>query len=329
MNKCALMLSVLLLAVGTAIPAAWGQEAIKVGIVLPLTGDQAKFGEIEKQSFDMALEEINGAGGVSGKKLQFLIEDDTGRPDVGRSAAEKLITKDKVVVLGGGYSSSVTFAVAGVAQQNRMPFLVNTGADDKITEQGWDYVFRLNPFVSEYTDAMQSFLAEVVKPKTAAILYENTNYGTSAAKDFKLVCERMGIQLLINEGYESGGVDFKPILGKVKQANPDLIYMASYLMDASLLMRQSMELRLNPKMFAGGGCGFHPSRVHPERGQSLGEGLLRHALVSDPPVSGGHGLLQQVHEEIQQGDRVPRRRGVRGRVRHRRCPQTGQVVLAG
>ena len=74
-------------------------------------------------------------GGIKGKKLEFVFEDDTGRPDVARSAAEKLITKDKVVMLGGGYGSSETFAIAGVAQQNQMPFLVNTGSDDKITEQ--------------------------------------------------------------------------------------------------------------------------------------------------------------------------------------------------
>ncbi len=102
-------------------------QNIKVGVVLPLTGDQAKFGEIEKRSFDLALEEINAAGGVKGSKLEFVIEDDTGRPEVGRSVVEKLITKDKVVMIGGGYSSSVTYAVAGVCQQNQMPFLVNTG----------------------------------------------------------------------------------------------------------------------------------------------------------------------------------------------------------
>jgi branched-chain amino acid transport system substrate-binding protein len=247
-----MMLSVCVL----ASPMAWGQDTIKIGIILPLTGDQAKFGEIEKQSFDLALEEINESGGIRGKKLQFIVEDDTGRPDVGRSAAEKLITKDKVIMLGGGYSSSVTFAVAGVAQQNRMPFLVNTGSDDKITEQGWDYVFRLNPPVSEYPGALESFLTEVVRPKTAAILYENTNFGTSGSKEFKATCDKLGIQVVINEGYEHGGVDFKPILVKVKQANPDLVYMISYLMDASLLMRQSMELRLTPKIFVGGAAGF-------------------------------------------------------------------------
>ena len=115
------------------------QESIKVGIILPVTGDKAKFGEIEKKSFELALEELNAAGGINGKKLEFVFEDDTGRPDVARSAAEKLITKDKVVMLGGGYGSSETFAIAGVAQQNQMPFLVNTGADDKITYPGLEF----------------------------------------------------------------------------------------------------------------------------------------------------------------------------------------------
>jgi branched-chain amino acid transport system substrate-binding protein len=231
-------------------------DTIKVGIVLPVTGPQAKFGEIEKQSFDMALEEINGAGGIKGKKLEFLIEDDTGRPEVGRSVVEKLITKDKVVMLGGGYSSSVTYAVAGVAQQNRIPFLVNTGSADKITEKGWDYIFRLNPPVSEYASGVETFLAEVVKPKTAVILHENSLFGTKGAKSFAKTCEKLGIKVLMNEGYEHGGIDYKPVLIKVKQMNPDIVYMISYIMDASLIMRQSRELKLTPKLFVGGAAGF-------------------------------------------------------------------------
>ena len=235
---------------------AWAADTLRVGIILPITGPKAKFGEIEKLSFEMALEEINAAGGINGKKLEFLFEDDTGRPEVARSAAEKLITKDKVLMLGGGYGSSETFAIAGVAQQNRIPFLVNTGSDDKITEQGWEYIFRLNPPVSEYPKALESFLTEVVKPKTAAILYENTNFGTSGSQEFKAICQRLGIQVVVEEGYEHGGVDFKPILVKVKDKNPDLVYMISYVMDASLLMRQAMELRIKPKLFVGGAAGF-------------------------------------------------------------------------
>ena len=256
MKKTLGLLACLAAIVGLLAPGVSAQETIKVGIILPLTGAQAAFGEIEKNSFEMALEEINAAGGIKGKKLELIFEDDTGKPEVARSAAEKLINKDKVVMLGGGYGSSETFAIAGVAQQSRMPFLVNTGSADKITEQKWDYVFRLNPPASDYPGGLESFLTEVVKPKTAAILYEDSNFGTSSSKSFEETCERLGIKVLVKEGYSKGGVDFKPLLVKVKQANPDLIYMISYVMDAALLMNQSMELRLMPKLFVGGGAGF-------------------------------------------------------------------------
>ncbi|MBW1645060.1 MAG: ABC transporter substrate-binding protein [Deltaproteobacteria bacterium] len=229
---------------------------IKVGIVLPLTGKMAKFGEMEKQSFEMALAEINAAGGINGKKLELLIEDTTGRPEVGRSVAEKLITKDKVVMIGGGYSSSVTYAVAGVCQQNQVPFLVNTGSADKITSSGWDYIYRLNPPVSKYASAVESLLTEVIKPKTVAILHENSLFGSKGAKSFAKLCKKFGYQVVLNEGYENGGIDYKPVLIKVKQKNPDIIYMISYVMDASLLMKQAKELKLTPKMFIGGAAGF-------------------------------------------------------------------------
>ena len=255
--KYILLVSVAILTVAFTLPATVSAaDTIQVGIVLPLTGSQAKFGEIEKQSFDLALEEINAAGGIKGKKLEFLMEDDTGRPEVGRSVAEKLITKDKVVMLGGGYSSSVTAGLAGVAQQNRIPFLINTGSADDITEKGFDYVFRLNPPASEYSSGVEEFLEKVVKPKSVAILYENTKFGTSSSKAFTKSCEKLGIEVVLNEGYEHAGIDFKPILVKVKQLNPDIVYMVSYVMDASLLMRQSRELKLTPKLFIGGGAGF-------------------------------------------------------------------------
>jgi branched-chain amino acid transport system substrate-binding protein len=241
-------------------------DTIKVGIILPLTGEKAKFGEIERNSFKMALDEINKTG-VKGKKIDLLIEDDTGKPDVARGAAEKLLTKDNVVMLGGGYGSSETYAIAGVAQQKKIPFLINTGSADNITEQGWNFVFRLNPTVGEYADAAENFYKEVAKPKTAVILYENTLFGTSGSKDFEKSCKAAGIQILVKEGYEHGAVDFKPLLIKVKNAKPDLIYMISYVMDASLIMRQAMELDINPKLFVGGGAGF----TLPEFSQNTGK----------------------------------------------------------
>lgn len=229
---------------------------IKVGIVLPLTGEQAKFGEIEKRSFQMAADEINAKGGVKGNKLELLFEDDTGKPDVGRSAVEKLISRENVPVLTGAYSSSVTAAITAVAQQFKVPFLVTTGSADEVTEKKYDYVFRINPPASEYPASVITFLQEVAKPKTAVILYENSLFGQSSSKSFEADCAKLGIKVLTKEGYNKGAVDFKPMLTKVKAQNPDLVYMVSYVMDAALLMRQAKELNFNPKVFIGGGAGF-------------------------------------------------------------------------
>jgi branched-chain amino acid transport system substrate-binding protein len=260
MKRIALCLAVVLLAslvTAGSIPAQEAKGApIKVGVVLPLTGEQAKFGEIEKNSFLMGLEEINKAGGIKGRPIELLIEDDTGKPDVGRSAVEKLISQDKVVALSGGYSSSVSYAMCGVAQQRKVPFVVTTGSADKITESGWDYIFRIKAPVSEYPKALNSFLQEVVKPQTVAILYENTLFGQSGSKEFAEECTKAGLKVAMKEGYEAGAVDFKPLLIKVKSAKPDFVYMISYVMDAALLMRQSKELDFNPKLFVGGGAGF-------------------------------------------------------------------------
>lgn len=243
-------------------------DGIKVGVLLPLTGAQAKFGEIEKRSFEMAAEEINAKGGVNGKKLELLFEDDTGKPDVGRSGVEKLISREKVPVITGGYSSSVTAAATPVAQQFKVPFVVCTGSADDITEKKYDYVFRINPPASEYPNAVQSFLQEVGKDvKTVALLYENSAFGQSSSKSFEEEAKGLGLKIVVKEGYQAGAIDFKPILTKVKAANPDMIYMVSYVMDASLLMRQSKELRINPKMFVGGGAGF----TLPEFAKSAGD----------------------------------------------------------
>ena len=232
------------------------EDTVKVGIVLPLTGSQAKFGKIEKKSFDLALGEINTSGGINGKKLEMIMADDTGRPEVGRAVAERLITKDKVVMIGGGFSNAVTHAVAGVCQQNKIPFLVNTASADKITESGWDYIFRLNPPVSHYADAITTLLAEKIKPKTVAILHENSLFGTKGAKSFSKFCEKAGYKTVLKEVYENGGMDFRPVLSQIKQLSPDIIYMVSHIMDGSLIMKQAKEMKLTPKMFIGGAGGF-------------------------------------------------------------------------
>ena len=235
------------------VPAA---ETVKVGILLPLSGPLGYFGEMEKQSFDLALEEINGGGGIKGSKLDFIYQDTKGDIDGAREAVKKLMDEDKVVMLGGGYYSPATFSVAGLAQQNRIPFLINTASDDKITEQGWDYVFRLNPPGSEYTSGIESFLREVVKPKTAVIIHEDSVHGRNSAEFFRKTCDKLGIQVLMTEGYQHGVESFKDILTRVKELNPDIVYMCSYVTDGSTIMIEARQMKITPKIFLGGATGF-------------------------------------------------------------------------
>ena len=241
---------------GTTMASPTLSETIKVGIILPLTGKLAEFGEIEQRSFLMAVEEINSAGGINGKKISLIIEDTRGAPEVGCLAIEKLIVQDEVVVIGGGFSSSVTWAASAIAEKHKVPFLVNTASDDKITEMGREYIFRLNPPASEHLTTLASFLTKVARIRSAVILRENTPFGNYASKKFLKLCKKLGIKVLMKEGYEVDAIDFNPLLLKVEAKKPDLVYMISHIMDAILLLHQAKELNLNPKLFVGHGAGF-------------------------------------------------------------------------
>ena len=254
-GKILLIFSVLIF-IGTTMASPALSEGIKVGIILPLTGKLAEFGEIEKNSFLMAVEEINSAGGVYGKKISLVIEDTAGISRVGCLAVKKLIEQDEVVVIGGGFSSSVTWAASAIAEKQKVPFLINTASADKITEMGRKFVFRLNPPASEHLKTLASFMTKAVRVKSVAILHENTPLGNYGSKKFNKLCKKIGVRVVMKEGYEPGIIDFHPLLLKVEVKKPDLVYIISHIKDASLLLQQARELSLRPKLFLGHGAGF-------------------------------------------------------------------------
>ncbi|MEW5745107.1 MAG: ABC transporter substrate-binding protein [Nitrospirota bacterium] len=250
-------LSVLVMVMAVLFAAeVFAAEPLRLAIPLPLTGGQAKFGEMMKRSYEMAAEEINAKGGVRGRKLALEFEDSSAKPEIARAIVEKLIDVKKQPIIIGEYTSACAKAVAAVAEERKTPYVVVASAADEITQQKYKYVFRMNPPNAHYSDGLMSYFKEVVKPATMAIIYESSDFGSSSAKDMVKNAERAGIRVLVNEKYEKGAVDFRPILSKVKAANPDVIFMVSYVMDAALLMRQIKELRVDARLFAGGAAGF-------------------------------------------------------------------------
>lgn len=245
-------------------------KAVKVGIILPLTGSEAIFGNMEKNAFEMAYEELKAAGKmtVGGREVSLLFEDDQGKQDVAKSATEKLVNQDKVAMLSGAYSSASTNVIAGAAQSMSMPFLITTGSADDITKKGWQWVFRgAAAPASKYTISLWQMIDQIIKPQSVAIIYESTDFGKSSAKSFKAEAEKRGLKIVYDQPYESGAIDFKPMLAKVKNVNPDMVFAVSYLMDASMIVKQSKELDFNTKLFVGGGAGY----TLPEFKENAGE----------------------------------------------------------
>ena len=261
-NKAAIAFSIWALFSGIMLTSALAADSIKIGVMLPLTGRQAAFGRIQQKSALMAADAVNSGGGINQKKIQLIVTDTRGNPDAGRAAIRKLISQDRVSVIGGGFSNTATWAAISIAQTNKTPFLVNSAAADKITEQGSEYIFRLNQPVSEHLDAVASFIsAAATDIKSVAIVHASSFRDSATARRFFQKTGGLGLKQVARERFETGLDDYRPLLSRVKAKNPDLIYAVTDSVEsAALLVSQSRELNLIPKLFVGAGNGF----VQPE-----------------------------------------------------------------
>ena len=276
-------------------------EDIRVGVLLPLTGRLAELGgETAYRSYQMAADEINEAGGIHGQRLEMIFEDTTGFRDVGLAAMEKLINQDKVIIVAGGFSSTVTLAATDVAQDLEVPFLISTASADRITEAKQEYVFRLNAPVSEQANTLGSFLKKVTAVKTVAIIHENTVFGEFSSKKFRKRCENWGLRVIVKEGYDAGVNDLKPLLSKVKPKYPDLIHMITQTRDGALLMQQAKELDLNPKMFMGVSSGVALREFREQAGEAAAFVYSPTIWTPSVPYPGAkeyHNMFSIKHEE--------------------------------
>jgi len=263
------------------------QEPVIIGVPLPLTGNLNEFGTMMKNSFEMAQASINEAGGINGRPVNIVFVDDKGQVASVKSAFDQLLAA-KPVMLVGGYASDPTYQMAKLAQKNDLPFLICTASADKITQKGWKNIYRLNPPISEYTKGLEDFLVNNFKPKSMAIIYENSMFGTNGALRMTEFCQDQAIDIRAQIDYDKTRISpgyFRSLVAPLTEEPPDVIYMISYLEDAVMLVQQIRDIKLNSLLIGGAG-GFTLEEFVQRAGKSANH-LLTVSLWSEHVMYSG------------------------------------------
>ncbi len=231
---------------------------IKIGVITSITGRNASGGCEHILGYEMALEEINAAGGILDCQVQLVVEDDASSSRDAQLAVRKLAETDHVMAILGAYSSGATLPASSVAEVYEVPFVVPTASSDLITQRGLQWLFRINAPASAYASTAMRFVAENLGTNaTLAIVYEDTFFGESGAVEAATNATEYGIRLVAYEKFSPDSGDHTSILSQIKAANPDVIYfVANSQAEAAQLMRESREKKLNPKAFLGHAGGF-------------------------------------------------------------------------
>lgn len=227
-------------------------ETIKIGAIGPLTGAVSQYGIATINGVKMYIDEVNAAGGIDGKQIELLIEDEKGAEDEAVNVYEKLAS-DGMVALIGDVTSKPSIAVAGRAAQSGMPMISPTGTAYEITQAG-DNVFRacfLDPFQSEM---LATFASQDLSAKTAAILFNvSDDYSVGLKDAFVAKAAELGLEIVAEESYNQDDVDFKAQLTKIAATNPDVLLLPDYYSKAVLIAAQIKEVGLDAIMLGPDG----------------------------------------------------------------------------
>jgi branched-chain amino acid transport system substrate-binding protein len=234
-------------------PGGGAGNTIPVGHVASLTGDTATFGQSTDRGMRMAFEEINAKGGVLGRQLDLLSEDDRSVTEEARTAAQKLLQRDKVVALLGEIASSRSLAAAPEAQRARVPMISPGSTNPKVTEVG-DYIFRacfIDPFQGT---VMARFAREELKVQRVAILFDfKQDYSVGLADYFRKTFKDLGGEIVADERYTSGDIEFRAQLTTIRAAKPDAIFVPGYYTELGLIAKQARELGIDVPLLGGDG----------------------------------------------------------------------------
>jgi branched-chain amino acid transport system substrate-binding protein len=226
---------------------------ILVGEFASLTGKEATFGQSSHEGTVLAVEELNAAGGVLGKKINLVTEDNQSKPGESANAVNKLIAKDGAVAILGEVASSRSLEAAPICQKDGVPQISPSSTNPKVTETG-DYIFRvcfIDPFQGT---VMANFAKKTLKAQKIAIFTDvKSDYSKGLAKFFKEAFTAAGGQIVAELDFNGGDKDFKGQLTTIKGAGPEGVFVPGYYTDAALICIQAKEIGLNVPLFGGDG----------------------------------------------------------------------------
>jgi len=258
-----------------------GSGDIKVGVYVDLTGQTSSFGQSTKNGIQLAVDEINAAGGVNGRKMTLVIEDDQGRPEQAKTVVEKLIKQDKVVAVLGEVASSNTLAAAPVAQEAKIPMITPSSTNPRVTQVG-DHIFRVC-FLDDFQgSSIAKFAANNLSGKTAAILGDvNSDYSKGLTEFFEKEFTKLGGRVIAKEAYTQTDPDFKGQLTKIRNLNPDVLYVPGYYGQVGIIARQARELGMNMPLL--GGDGWDSPDLWNLGGEALKNSYITNHYSADDP----------------------------------------------
>jgi len=240
------------LAAAFAAGAAAAQQPIKIGVTQPLTGAFAASGNYVTEGAKIAADQINAAGGVLGRKIELVIEDNKSNPTEAVATAEKLIGKDKVPVMMGAWSSTLTLAIMPKLMEYEVPMLVETSSSGKITTAGNPWIFRISP-TSEMEARAFGPMVKSIGIQKADFLSTNNDFGLGAAKEFSELLKKQGVKIGVMETMDPKATDFSAQLAKIKASGSDTLIVTTAVEQITLILKQAKEQQVKARIITTGG----------------------------------------------------------------------------
>jgi branched-chain amino acid transport system substrate-binding protein len=231
---------------------AFSEDVIKIGVTQPLTGPVGASGTYVAQGAKIAASFLNEQGGIMGKKVELIIEDNKSNPKEAVATAEKLIVRDKVPVLMGAWSSTYTLAVMPKLMEYGVPMVVETSSSSKITTSGNPWIFRISP-TSEMEAKAFASKVDNFHIKKADFLVVNNDWGLGAADEFSKMLKSKGIQVAITETMDAAAQDMSAQLAKIKASGSDTLFVTTGVEQLTLVLKQAKEQQIPQRIITTGG----------------------------------------------------------------------------